>query len=158
TDVLDRLLGDAVDRERSTAARVAVEFGEDDASEVQPGIESLRNLHGFLPRHAVGDEQNLVGLDGFLETLELGHHVVVDLEATSSIRDNNAVTRAARLVQTVARDALHVLRVAFGVDRDTKLIAQGLELIDGGRTVYVARDESRGAGFLLQLERELGCC
>jgi hypothetical protein len=56
-DVLDRLLQHAVDRERRTAARIAVHLREDDAGDVETRVEALRDLHGVLARHAVGDEQ-----------------------------------------------------------------------------------------------------
>ena len=97
-DVLDRLLEDAVDRERRTAARVAVHLRQDDAGDAESRVEALGDLHGVLAGHAVGDEQDLVGLDGGLELLELRHHVVVDLQTSRGVDDHDAIARAARLV------------------------------------------------------------
>ena len=93
-DVLDRLLRHAVDGERRAAARVAVHLGEDDAGDVEPRVEALRDLHRVLAGHAVGDEQDLVRLDRRLEALELGHHRVVDLQAAGGIDEHHAIARA----------------------------------------------------------------
>ena len=84
-------------------------------------------------------QQDLVGLDGFLELLELGHHVVVDLEAACGVDEHDAVARAARLIDAVPRDPDDVLMPALGVDGDVELLAERLELVDRGGTIDVAR-------------------
>ena len=50
-----------------------------------------------------------------------------------------------RLLDAGLRDPHDVLRVALGVDRHVELLAERLELIDGGGTVDVAGDEARRA-------------
>ena len=47
-------------------------------------------------------------------------------------------------------------RRAIGVDRDVELLAERLELVDGGRTVDVAGDESGLPASTLSSTRELG--
>src|SRR5215208_726069 len=154
-DVLDRLLRDAVDRERGAAAGVAVHLRQDDAGDAERAVEALRDLHRVLPRHAVGDEQDLVRARLFLQSRQLPHHLVVDLEAAGGVDDDDAVAGALGLVHAVPDDAGDVLRVALGVDRDPQLGAQGLELVDGRGAVDVGGYEARRAPFGLELASEL---
>ena len=59
-DVLDRRVGDAVDRERRAAARVAVHLGQDHAGDAEGVVKALGDPDRVLAGHAVGDEQDLV--------------------------------------------------------------------------------------------------
>ena len=155
-DVLDRLLGDTVNRQRRATACVAVHLREDDAGHVQPRVEALRDLHRVLSGHAVGDEQDLVGMDRRLETLELLHHVVVDLQTAGRVDDHDAVAGALGLLDAGLRDPNDVLRVALGVHRDVELRAERFELIDGGWPIDVARHEARRPILGFELSGELG--
>ncbi len=60
TDVLDRRLGDAVDGERGTAARVSIHLGQDHAGDSEGVVEALGHADRVLTGHAVGDEQDFV--------------------------------------------------------------------------------------------------
>src|SRR5687768_2770171 len=155
-DVLDRLLENPIDRERRAASRIAIHLREDDARDAEPRIEALRDLHGVLAGHAIRDEQNLVGLDRLLELLELLHHLVVDLEATGGVDENDAIARAARLVDAVSGDLHDVLMPALGVHGNVELLAERLELVDRGRPIDIGGDESRLTAFGLELARQLG--
>ena len=66
-------------------------------------------LHRVLSGHAVGDEEDLVGLDRLLEARELVHHLVVDLQPAGGVDDHDAVARAACLLDAALRD-LHDVR------------------------------------------------
>jgi hypothetical protein len=142
-DILDRLFGNTIDRQRRAAARIAVHLRENYTGDVEPRVEALRDLHGILARHAVGDEEDLVGMDRRLETLELLHHVVVDLQSTGGIDDDHAIARALRLFDAGLGNSHDVLRIALGVDGHIELCAERLELIDGRRSVDVAGDKTR---------------
>ena len=156
TDVLDGLLEHAVDGQCGAAARVAVHLGEDHAGDVEPRVETLCDLHGILSRHAVGDEQDLIGLDGCFQPLQLGHHAVVDLQAARGIDEHDAIARAPGHVDARLRDLHHVRLVPLRIDRNVELFAERLELVDGRGTVHVAGDEAHLPAFELQLARELG--
>ncbi len=119
-------------------------------------VEALRDLHRVLTGHAVGDEQDLVGVDRRLEPLQLVHHVVVDLQTAGGVDDDDAIARAARRPRC-RPCAIFTTScvVAIGVDRNVELRAERLELVDGGGTIDVARDEPRLPAFALELAREL---
>ena len=95
TDVLDRRLGDSVDRQRRAAAGVAVHLGQDDAGDAEGVVESPGDPDRVLSRHAVGHEKNFMGRDGGLEPPELVHHLVVDLEPARSVDDDRPPARLA---------------------------------------------------------------
>ena len=59
-DVLDRRVGDPVDRERRATARIAVHLGEDHAGDAEGVVEALRDPDRVLAGHAVGHEEDLV--------------------------------------------------------------------------------------------------
>ena len=67
TDKLHRLTGDLLDRKRRAAAGVAIHFGEDESVEAELFVELLRALDGVLSEHRVGDEQDFVRTDLFLD-------------------------------------------------------------------------------------------
>ena len=137
----------------SATARVAVHLGENDAGDVQPLVEALRDLDRILTRHAVGDEENLIGVDRGLEPLQLLHHLVVDLKAAGGVDDHDTVARALRLLDAVLRDADDVLRVPLGVDRSMRRRA-GVQGSRAGRWRRADRSSAaiRRVGRFLGLE------
>ena len=66
----DRLADDFLHRQRGTAARVAVDLGEDHAVEADRLVERVGDVDRFLTGHRVDDEQRVVRL-----------HRVADLRA-----------------------------------------------------------------------------
>src|SRR5215210_947991 len=90
-DVLDRLLQNSVDRERSTTACIAVHLGQDYAGYAKSIVEPLRNLHCFLSRHSIGYEQDLCRLERILEMTKLVHHLFIDLKTTRCVDDYNSI-------------------------------------------------------------------
>src|SRR5665213_3381714 len=153
-DELDRSAGHAVDRERRTAARVAVHLGQDHARDPEPLVERLGDVDRLLSGHRVGDEQDLGRLDRRLDLLELRHQALVDLQPPRGVDDDGRNPEPARLGDAVARD-LHRIALALVVDRQIDLLAEGLELIDRRGPIDVGRDQQRAAALLFEPQREL---
>jgi len=59
---LNRDTRDRPHRKCSTATRIAVDFGEDDAAQRDPLVEFFGDTDGFLADHGVDDQQPFVGL------------------------------------------------------------------------------------------------
>src|SRR2546430_1969832 len=78
-DVLDRHAGHAVNRERGTAAGIAIELRQDHTREPDTLVEPARDFYGVLPRHPVRDQQYFFRRHRRLERLQLIHHLGVDL-------------------------------------------------------------------------------
>ena len=90
----DRAAGDALDRERGAAARVAVELGQDEAVEVDPLLERVRRRRrpaGRSSRRARAAHS--VGSGCVADALELVHQLLVDLEAAGGVDDDRVEAR-----------------------------------------------------------------
>ena len=77
------------DRKRRAASGVAVHLGQDHAADVQILVEFLRHIDRVLAGHGVGHEQDLAGLHGALDLLELVHELLIDMQAAGRIQDDH---------------------------------------------------------------------
>ena len=137
----------------SAAAGVAVELGEDDAVEVEALVELAGGVDGVLAGHGVYDEERLLGLDAFLYGLDFLHHLLVDGQAAGGVDDDQVEVVGACVLDAAARDGHGVLAVGLAVDGHPDLLAEDLELVDGGRAVDVAGHQ-QGLAALGGLEAE----
>ena len=99
----DRLAGDRVDRERGAAAGVAVELGHHDAVELGRLGEGLGDADGVLAGHRVDDEEDVVGLRLLADLRQLGHQVLVDVEAAGGVDDQHVAALGAGLLAAPTR-------------------------------------------------------
>ena len=152
---LDRLAGDRLDAERGAAAGVAVELRQDHTVERDALVERLGDVDGFLAGHRVDDEDHVLRLRLVAHPLELGHQLVVDLQAARGVDDDGVETRFARAGDAAPRRLDGVLRVG-PEDRDLNLRAELLELVDRGGTLQVGRDQPGLPALAAQVQRELG--
>ena len=151
-DELDRHLGDFLDRQRRAAAGVAVELGQDDAVEFEGVVERLGAVDGVLAGHGVADQVDLVGLDEPVDLLQLVHRHLGDVQPAGGVEDD----RVEQLRSWRGRRRCGRRRPAwaagggFAEDRDADLLAEDLELLDGGGTLQVGGDQQRLAAALAQ--------
>ena len=75
---LDRDAGDGGDRQRRTAAGIAVDLGQDQAGDGHGGHERLGDGDGLLAGHRVDHEQRLDRPDGGVDGRDLGHQRLVN--------------------------------------------------------------------------------
>src|SRR6185437_17180029 len=78
------------------------------------------------------------------------------LQPASGVDNHDAVAGTLGLLDAGLGDVDDVLRGAVGVHGDIELLAEGLELVDGGRAVDVAGDETRRPILALELPGKLG--
>ena len=105
SEELDRCARHFAHGERCAAARVAVEFREDDAVDRKTIVKSLRAAHGVLSGHRIDDEQNLVRLHGHAHALEFLHKLVVDVQTACRVENHDIEAFRARLLHRAATDA-----------------------------------------------------
>lgn len=150
--------GDVSDRERGTAAGVAVELGEHHAVEADTVPEGFGRGDGVLTDHRVDDEEDLVRLHRIADVGRLLHHLGVDTQPAGGVDDHDVVQLGAGVLDASAR---HVDRVAdtaagFGCeDRDPGAFADDLELLDGIGALQVGRHEQGLVTLRLQPAAEL---
>ena len=124
--------------------------------EVEPFVELARRVHGILTRHGVDDEERLRRLDRRLDGRDLLHHRLVDGQTSRRIDDHDVEGVLAGVLDGVLRDLHGVFVPLLGVDLDADLAAEDLQLVDGRRTVDVARNEQHLPALLrLDVGREL---
>ena len=99
----DRPSDDLLDRQRGTAAGVAVDLGQDDPVELQGLVEGLGGLDSVLAGHRVDDEERVVRSDGLGDPLDLVHQLAVDGETAGGVDDDDVSPEALGLRQAVAR-------------------------------------------------------
>ena len=85
---------------------------------------------------------------------ELGHQLLVDVQAAGSVEDDGVGAVGRALLDAVAHD-LHRIRSSLPVDGHLDLAAELLELVDRGGALQVGGDEPRRPPFLAQQQREL---
>ena len=147
--VEDRLARDRFDRERGATPGVTVELREDDAVEVSRVRELLRHVHRVLSSHRVDHEQHVVRLDGLADADQLGHELLVDVQAAGGVDDQDVLAVGLGLVERPRGDVHWVATGALFVHGRAHLLAHLHELIDRGRPIDVAGREGHVASHLL---------
>ena len=111
--------------------------------------------------HRVHYEERLRGLDSLLDSRYLLHHLLIHCQATRRIYNHNIVAIHTRLSDGFLR-FLHGVALALArIDLGVYLLAQHAQLLDGCRTIHIARHQHHFLAFLrLQIVRQLageGC-
>ena len=149
----DRAADDLLDRQRGTAAGVAVHLRHDHAVDLERLVERLGGLDGVLTGHGIDDEEGVVGLDRSGDLADLLHHLGVDRQTTGGVDDDDVAAEALRLLEAGRRCPHRIGRV--GEDGHVDLATERAQLFDGGRTLEVGADEQRLAALALEPRRQL---
>ena len=72
-------------RQRSTAARIAIGFGQDDAGQRQRFLKGLGRVDGVLTLHGIHHKQGFNRVQGGMQILDLAHQQLVDRQAAGGI-------------------------------------------------------------------------
>ena len=157
TDELDWFLHHRADTERSTSAGVAVEFGKDNAIEIQTVVERFGGVHSILAGHGINHEQSFLRLDSLFDSGNLGHHLLVNSETTGRIDDHNIVA----IDLSLSDGFLGFLNgIAYLFARENlgiNLLAKNAQLFDSSGTIDVVGNEHDFLAFFrLEIVGELG--
>ena len=117
-DEFNRNSCDAFDRKRGTAARITVEFGEDQAGELERVVKGFSDVDRFLTQRAVGHEQDLIGLDAGAEFFYLFDEIGVDLEPTGGVENHAIGPSGIGGGKGGGTDGGDVLRLAISVETE----------------------------------------
>ena len=155
-DKRDRHADDRHDRQRRAAARVAVELRQHDAGDADPRVELARALDRVLPGHRVGDEQQVRRVGHVLDRDELGHQLVVDVQAAGGVDDHGVEARASSPRRPrPSRAPPDPSRPAGSCTRSAGLLRDDVQLLDRRRTLHVGRHQQRMLALLRQPLRQL---
>ena len=154
-DEFDRHAGDLLDRQRRAAAGVAVELGHHQAVELQRFVERFGAVDGILAGHAVDHQQHLVGLDALVDSLQLLHQLVVDVQSAGGVENDHRNAFFGGFANGVVANGHGIGRAALGVHRQAELFADNVQLIDGRGALQVGGHEHHLAAALLNQPAEL---
>src|SRR5208337_4671812 len=152
----NRCAGDSAHRKRRTAPRVGVELGQNHARNVQPLVESGRDVGGFLAGHRVGDEYDVMRIERGLQARQLVHQLFIDLQAAGSVDQNRVMPTGLGAGHRARRDLDRILVLVAVEDRNMRLGAEHAELLHRGGAINVGgRQERMALTFRFQPQREL---
>ncbi len=123
-----------------------VKLGENDPVKVQPLIELNSRIDGILTGHGVHYKQNFVRVHSRLDVGDLGHHLLIHMQAAGRIDDQDITCIFAGSLNGFLGNAHGILNdtsIAFPqcVDRHSNGFGNHFQLIDCCRTVYVSSRE-----------------
>ena len=121
-------------------------------------MEGLGDVDGFLAGGGVGDEEGFDRLDGAGDLFDLVHHPVVELDPAGGVDDDVRMGVADAEFESAPGNVDRTGPGALLMDGHVNLLAQGLQLSDGGRAVGVGGDHDRAAAVLAERQGQLGRC
>ncbi len=152
---LDRTPRHLSHRDGGASAGIAIQLGEHDAREVGVLQESLGDVDRVLARHGIHYQEHLVGIHCLAQLGQLGHQLSVDLVTAGGVDDHCIPAGPVGLLDR-RLDQPRRLGAAIDEDRNLETVTEGLELVDGRRTLQVGRYQERPPTFLLEVARHLG--
>lgn len=99
---LDRTACHGLDRQRRTAARIAIQLRQHDAGKRQLLVEALRDINRILTGHCIDDEQNFVRIHRLVNLLQFLHQRFIDMQAARRIDDDIVQVIGARMLHRLA--------------------------------------------------------
>ena len=106
-------------------------------------MKGLGYIDGFLAERAIGDQEDLVGLNAGAEFFDLFDQVGVDLKSAGGVEDHAIRAGCIGGCKCRGADSCDVPGPAVGVEAELFLLGENLKLVDGGGAVDVAGDDER---------------
>ena len=154
-DELNRLVHHGLDGNGRPAARVAVEFGQYHAVEIDAFIECLGRVHRILAGHRIHDKKRFGRLDGFFDGFNLAHHFLVHRQTSGRVHNHQFLADGLGVADGILRNLHRILVVRLGIHLHAHLLAQNFQLVNGRRTVHIAGHQQYIAALLFEIHRQL---
>ena len=138
---LDRFSYYCLDGKGGTATGITIHLRQDHAIEIKSLIERLGSLDGILTGHGIHHEENFGRIHRPLDGSDLIHHLLIHGQTAGSINDYDRKTLSLGLCYSILRNLYRILDTILSINRDTGLLAHDLQLVDGCRTIDVARGQ-----------------
>ena len=98
-----RLPDHLLDRERRTAAGIAIHLGKYDTGYADPSMKLFRRSYRVLSGHRIRHEQNFRRMRFAFNLHQLFHQLIVDVQTSGRIDQKRVIADVARLLQSFAR-------------------------------------------------------
>ena len=96
-------------------------------------MELGSHVDGLLAEGGVGDEEDLVRLEGVADAADFFHQVAVDLQAAGGVDDDEVRRGGFGFFDQAAHHRGDIGRGAVGAEIEAFVLGEGLELVDGRR-------------------------
>jgi len=106
-------------------------------------VKFAGGAHGVLADHSVGNEENFRGLQFALEIAELGHQLVVDVQATGRVHDDHVARGKLRFAYRAADNFERLVRASTGPSGHADRFRDLRELLARSGTIDVGRHDNR---------------
>src|SRR5579872_5662647 len=133
--------GDFANGKRRTAARVAVELGENHSRDAETSVKFASGANRVLADHGVGDEKNFRRGKFALKRREFVHQFVVDMQAAGGVDENHVVCREFCFAHGAANDFERLVSTRAGPHRSMGGFGDLRELLARGGTIHVCRND-----------------
>ena len=127
-------------RQRRTATRITINFGENHTRQRQCLVEGLRSIGGVLAGHRIDHKQRFRRFGRSVNLFDLSHHVSIDMQATRRIDDQHIHKAVTRFAQRCFNNGYWLLFNTGGKESNIYLSRQSLQLLDRRRTINVDAD------------------
>src|SRR5581483_11607970 len=107
-----------------------------------------RHVHGFLTGSGVEHQQDFLRFDEVAQPDQFLDERFVDLQPSGGVENQRVAIVLLRIFERAASDFEDVGFALADEDRDFDLLAEGFQLIHGGRTKNVRSHQQRGAALL----------
>ena len=111
-------------------------------------MNDLGAVDGVLAGHAVDDQVDLLRHALAVDPLELVHQLLVDVQPAGGVEDHGVGAELLGFADGGLADGDGILLRAIGVDGDVELLAEHVQLVDGGGALQVGGDQQRLAAAL----------
>ncbi len=154
---LNGLLYHRPDGKGSPATGVAIQFGEHHAVEIEPVVKSFSRIHGILTGHSVHHKKGFSGVYRLFDGRNLVHHLLVHSQTACCVDDNHIFVVFTGVLNGIFGNFNRIFVLLFGVYFHAHLFTQYFQLLNGCRTVHIARHQQRLTTFFgFQVVGQLG--
>ena len=135
-------------RQRRTAAGVAVHFGQHDPGQRQGFVKGLRRVRRILAGHRIDNKQGFYWIERRMNLLNLIHHRFINVQTTGGIHQQHVVEFELRFFQRGINDINRLLTHVRREEINANLLGQRFQLFDRRRAIDVSGNDK---DFLLVL-------
>ncbi|MDT4851767.1 hypothetical protein FQZ97_859640 [compost metagenome] len=135
---LNRLIYRVFDRQGSTTAGIAIQFGQYNTCKVQAIIEGFCRIYRILTGHRIYYEQDLRWVYRIFDVSHLGHHHLIYGQTAGSIDDHYLVTILFCFSNRSQCNAYRIFIFRIAVHGYIDLLSQYMQLVDRRRAINIS--------------------
>ena len=150
---LNRLACYLAHRQRRTAARIAIHFGQNHACERQGFVKRLRGVHRILPQHRIHHKQRFHRVHRRVNCFDFVHHFFVNRQTPCGIHHQHVIKMLFGVILRGKGDVHRLLRHIRREKIHAHLLGQQFQLLNRGGAIHVCRHQQDFLFLILLFEQ-----